>query len=103
MCEFIKLMYVGIDEWLSEDHIFHIYISSKLNLISGSVKVGKVLVAFSAFVQMLKFNSLSPRRCGCDFRCVIFKHNLVIDIFSISHETALKWMTSKMAGQHWFM
>ena len=34
-------------------------------------------------VTQTLFNSLSPGRCGCDFKCVNFKHNLGIDILSI--------------------
>ena len=32
------------------------------------------------FKTVSEFNSLSPGRCGCDFQCVNFKHNLEIDI-----------------------
>ena len=37
-------------------------------------------------------NSLPHGKCGCDFKCVIFKPLLVSDIVSISSEIAIRWM-----------
>ena len=37
----------------------------------------------SIFNQDPVINSLFPGRCGCDFECVNFKHNLGIDVLSI--------------------
>ena len=38
-------------------------------------------------------NSLSPGWCGSDFKCVILQHILMINMFSIPSEIALRWMS----------
>ena len=38
-------------------------------------------------------NSLDPGRCGCNPKCVIFKHIFVIDIFNIFSEITIGWMS----------
>ena len=37
-------------------------------------------------------NSLSHGRCGCDFKCLILKRNLLTDLLKISNGTVLMWM-----------
>ena len=43
-----------------------------------------------------EINSLSPEKCGCDFKCVNYKHNLGIDILSIEINITLKWKTKDL-------
>ena len=51
----------------------------------------------------IPINSLAPERCGCNFRCVIFKHILVTDIVSISYEIAIMWILKCWTiAQQWF-
>ena len=44
------------------------------------------------YVSAVWVNSLDPGRCGYNVICVIFKHNLAMDILSISCEIAIRWM-----------
>ena len=42
-------------------------------------------------------NSLFSGRCGCNFKSVILKHNLEIDILNSSNKTALRWMPPNLS------
>ena len=48
---------------------------------------------FSEFPHQFIFNSLAPGKFEWNFRLVIFKQILVIDVWGISCEIALIWMT----------
>ena len=46
---------------------------------------------------VLPIDSLSPRICGCHFKCVNFKHNLGVDILSVQVKSIMEWGTEDLA------
>ena len=51
------------------------------------------------FLYMSISHSPVHVRCDLCFKCVLFKHSLVVDILNISCETAFMWMT--LDWSHW--
>ena len=49
----------------------------------------------------MMINSLPSERCGGDFKCVNFKHNLCIDILSIQVNITLEWMPEELVDGKW--
>ena len=47
---------------------------------------------FSSLPGYNMLYSLAPGRCGCDFKYIIFKHNLGINILSIQVDITVEWM-----------
>ena len=47
--------------------------------------------------QSIIETSLNPGKCSGSFKCIIFKHNLEIDIFSSPVNISLKWMPEDLA------
>ena len=42
--------------------------------------------------RQIKINSLSSRGCGCDFKCLPYRHNHMINILKISTGIILRWI-----------
>ena len=50
------------------------------------------------------FNSLVAGTCGFSFKCVIFRCIVVIDIWNVYYEIALRWIPQELIiefGLHW--
>ena len=71
-------------------------------MVYGSLTMALHLIPSISAKQYSRFNSvmnsLSPRSCGHDFKCVNFKHNLRTDILSIQINIMLDWITEDFFG-----
>ena len=97
----IRLLYEGITMW------HNVWLGFLQTLTVDAYKWGIGLLAdfcelkgtaifqrcrFCIVLFYCLFYFLYPERYGYDFKCSIFKHNLVIDIFNIFSEIGLWWM-----------
>ena len=69
--------------WMPQNLTNEQLLMRSYNLGSGD---GLVPPGNKSYIASQWFNSLPPGRCGCDFKCVIFKPLLVSDIVSISSD-----------------
>ena len=51
-----------------------------------------LLMTYKMYHMYYHVNSSFPGRCGCNFKCINFKHKLGIDILSIQVNFTLEWL-----------
>ena len=63
------------------------------NIFTGQMATGEMIHEISSgYMTFTELTHCPPSRCGCEFKCLMFIHNLVIDILNISSGIVLRWL-----------